>query len=208
MNHNPKKDVEAALFREHMRGVQPLKKEKTISSKKNNPEVVINSTSKKLVREDTHDNLNKTLYSVEKKLKPYKPFYEGVTIHADDLPMQITSESILSYGLERLSAHHQEKITKGMIEINSRIDLHGTDRFEAQDRLNRFLDHAKAHGLRNLLVIHGKGSKHGETPILKQHLFLWLRTYSALLALHSAHAKHGGSGALYVLLRRHTKKAE
>jgi DNA-nicking Smr family endonuclease len=196
-----------SIFRESMKGVKPLKKSKVIpqvhekkSLKPHHPKEL---TPPPL---PTQDNLDKQYHSLQKKLNPYKPVYENVTInYSEDLEEPITSESILKYKTENLSPAHVSKLNKGDIRIDSKIDLHGLERFEAQDRLHRFLEHAKSHGLKNLLIIHGKGSKHGETPILKQHLYLWLRHYPALLAMHSAHPKHGGSGALYVLLKKPQK---
>jgi DNA-nicking Smr family endonuclease len=196
-----------SLFQESMKGVKPLKKSKVITpvheKKSSKPHQPKELTPPAL---PTQDNLDKQYHSLQKKLNPYKPVYENVTInYSEDLEEPITSESILKFKTENLSPAHVSKLSKGDIRIDSKIDLHGLERFEAQDRLQRFLEHAKSHGLKNLLIIHGKGSKHGETPILKQHLYLWLRHYPALLAMHSAHPKHGGSGALYVLLKKPQK---
>lgn len=198
-----------ALFRSLMLDVKPLKKRKTISTsikkKPESPKIKIIEPFSPAVQ----DNLDKERHSLAKKQRVYKPFQPGVTIHySEDLQEPITSESILQYQMENLSPEHQQKIKKGQLKIDSRIDLHGIERFEAQDRLHRYLEHAKSHGLRNLLIIHGKGSKHGETPILKTHLYLWLRHYPAILAMHSAHSKHGGTGALYVLLKKKQKNHE
>jgi DNA-nicking Smr family endonuclease len=198
---------EHSLFRKSMHGVKPLKKSKVISpvheKKAISPQKNKEQAPPPL---PSQDNLDKQYHSLKKKLMPYKPVYENVTInYSEDLEEPITSESILRYKTENLSPQHLSKLSKGDFRIDSKIDLHGLERFEAQDRLHRYLDHAKSHGLKNLLVIHGKGSKHGETPILKQHLYLWLRHYPSLLAMHSAHPKHGGTGALYVLLKKPQK---
>ena len=195
-------DDETSFFHEQMSGVIPLKKRKTVEP---NPIQTIKTISKTVIDDDDaqphHDNLDKRLNSLQKKqvrilVKP------GVSINCEpQFDLKITSDSILEWGLGTLSTKHQQKIRQGDFAIENRIDLHGQDRFEAQERLKRFIDHARSHGKRNLLVIHGKGSRHGETPILKQHLFIWLKDSPYILALHSAHAKHGGSGALYVLLK-------
>ncbi len=196
-----------SLFQQFMRDVKPLKKRKTIEPVIEKPapkKTKITATSLDLPQ--TQDNLDKHYNSQNKKLRPYKPVHPTVTInYSADLDEPITSETILKYQTQNLSPNHLDKLVKGQVHIDARIDLHGLERFEAQDRLHRFLDHAKSHGLRMLLIIHGKGSKHGETPILKTHLYLWLRQYPYLLAMHSAHSKHGGSGALYVLLKKAQK---
>jgi DNA-nicking Smr family endonuclease len=198
-------DDDIHLFRSLMKGVQPIKKGlKSIIYKE--PPAPLKISAKPLkpkLEPSTQDNLDKVPYSLEKKLKKHKPFQPGVTLNvSNDYDEQITSASILAHGLESLSQQHRDRLTKGLLHIDARIDLHGLERFEAQDRLNKFIHHARGHANRTLLVIHGKGSKHGETPILKQHLFLWLRQYPHVLAIHSAHPKHGGTGAIYVVLKK------
>ncbi|HRY16587.1 MAG TPA: Smr/MutS family protein, partial [Candidatus Competibacteraceae bacterium] len=47
----------------------------------------------------------------------------------------------------------------------------------------------------------GKGSRH-RGPILKQKVNHWLRQRDEVLAFCSARAIDGGTGAVYVLLRR------
>lgn len=196
-----------ALFRSLMRDVKPLKKRKTITPTIKKSAITPKNIIIEPLTPATQDNLDQERHSLTRKQRPYKPFQPGVSIHySEDLHEPITSESVLQYQMDHLAPEHQQKLKKGQIKIDSRIDLHGVERFEAQDRLHRYLEHAKSHGLRNLLIIHGKGSKHGEAPILKTHLYLWLRHYPAILAMHSAHAKHGGTGALYVLLKKAQKQ--
>ncbi len=195
---------ESCLFKQHMHDVQPLKKTKTVEpvQLKSLPQ-----QPKQIHHEELssphQDNLDKTLNSLQKKQQPPKK-KPGVTLNINpEYDLKITSETQLEWGLGSLSPAHQQKLRHGEFLIENRIDLHGLERFEAQERLKRFIEHARSHGKRNLLVIHGKGSRHGETPILKQHLYSWLKNHPYILALRSAHAKHGGSGALYVLLKKH-----
>lgn len=199
---------ETSLFHEQMSGVKPLKKRKTIAP---NPIKVIQATAKTIIEDNNNhpyqDNLDKRLNSLQKKQQAPIITKPGISINCDpQYDLKITSDTILEWQLDTLSTSHQQKLRQGDFAIQNRIDLHGLDRFEAEERLKRFIEHAKSHGKRNLLVIHGKGSRHGETPILKQHLFIWLKNYPYVLALQSAHAKHGGSGALYVLLKKHLNK--
>lgn len=87
----------------------------------------------------------------------------------------------------------------------TRIDLHGLDRAQAQHRLRKAFGTAGALGQRCVAVIHGHGrrSPTGE-PTLKQALPGWLR--SKPLADHvrgfaPATPRHGGPGATLVLIR-------
>lgn len=209
MANHSNTDDDIHLFRSHMRDVKPLKKGlKSLQFKENPPAVKVQA--KPLISQqelNTQNNLDKIPHSLEKKLKKNKSFQAGVTLNISlDHAEPITSSSILSYGTEALSQQHRDRLIKGLLPIDARIDLHGLERFEAQERLQRFLHHARGHANRTLLIIHGKGSKHGETPILKQHIFLWLRQYPHVLAIHSAHPKHGGTGAIYLILKKSDSK--
>ncbi len=104
----------------------------------------------------------------------------------------------------------QERFRKGEMEIDGRLDLHGFTRDEARKKVSGFLAAHYASGSRFLLIITGKGTfrKSDEAVqggVLRDSLPDWLsepdvRPY--ILAFDTAKAKHGGSGAFYVLLRR------
>lgn len=57
-------------------------------------------------------------------------------------------------------------------------------------------------GKRCLLIIHGKGGIQGAPPVIKNLLNRWLPQINEVIAFHSALPKDGGSGAIYVLLKR------
>ena len=62
-----------------------------------------------------------------------------------------------------------------------------------------------------MLVIHGRGLKSSQGPVLKELLVRWLTTGSLshlVLAFASARPCDGGTGALYVLLKRRPKKSQ
>jgi len=113
-----------------------------------------------------------------------------------------------------------QKLGRGQVEYDAKLDLHGHSREGAYVALRRFLTDARRAGLRCVLVVTGKGdhpfarhtlhsTRHYDTPerqgILRSALPQWLEE-AELRALVSgfqpAHPKHGGGGAFYVLLRR------
>ncbi|RWK33514.1 Smr/MutS family protein [Mesorhizobium sp.] len=98
-----------------------------------------------------------------------------------------------------------EKLSKGRLPIEGRVDLHGLSQDEAYSLLFSFLHRAHAGGIRYVLVITGKGSSSGGDGILRRAVPAWLSTpaFRPLVSSHDhAARKHGGSGALYVRLRR------
>lgn len=110
-----------------------------------------------------------------------------------------------------LDRRTEEKFRKGQIKIAARLDLHGLRQHEAQQALERFILEAYASGKRCVLVITGKGKAKAdgdfwaEDGVLKQNVPLWLEQAAlagCILKTAPARPQHGGSGALYVLLRR------
>lgn len=100
------------------------------------------------------------------------------------------------------------RMGRGDMAIDARIDLHGLSQAAAHARLMRFLAHAQARDLRVLLVITGKGGQgkaDGERGVLRRVMPQWIRESAAgshVLSISSAHPRHGGTGAYYVVLRR------
>ncbi len=97
------------------------------------------------------------------------------------------------------------KMRTGEYSIEAKLDLHGMVITEAREALARFLVKCKNKGIRQVLIIHGKGRAHHD-PILKNKLNHWLRQTNDILAFCSAKSKEGGTGALYVLLKKMTRK--
>ena len=108
----------------------------------------------------------------------------------------------VSPGVDRRTA---EKHRRGRLPVEARLDLHGLTQEEAHRALERFLPHAQESGCRSVLVITGKGSADGTRGVLKESVPRWLNQpplRALILSFSWAQPKDGGTGALYVLLRR------
>ena len=104
---------------------------------------------------------------------------------------------------DRLDDTTTRKLAKGKLSIDSRLDLHGMTQAEAHDRLYGFLYTARQNGQRVVLVITGKGRLGG--GILRSTVPLWFEEFrfrELVSGYREAHQSHGGTGALYVRLRR------
>ena len=98
-----------------------------------------------------------------------------------------------------------EKLSRGKVAIEGRVDLHGMTQGEAHALLLSFLQRAQANGVRYVLVITGKGFSSGGDGILRRQVPAWLSTppFRQLVSSHDVSARHhGGEGALYVRLRK------
>jgi DNA-nicking Smr family endonuclease len=95
------------------------------------------------------------------------------------------------------------RLARGSFSRQAELDLHGLTAAEAREELGRFIAECVDRGLTCVRVIHGKGHGSGQAgPVLKRLADQWLRRCRAVLAFVTARPVDGGSGALYVLLRR------
>ena len=111
-----------------------------------------------------------------------------------------------------------ERLRRGQLEPQSRLDLHGMTEAAAHRALARFIPSAHAQGERLVLVVTGKGLKQpaADEPfdlelhmrsrgVLRTMVPRWLKdaALAPLVAdVRAAHRKHGGGGALYIYLRK------
>jgi len=99
-------------------------------------------------------------------------------------------------GIDRRGA---QRLKRGQMPIEGRLDLHGMTQDEAHRALGAFIARSQSAGKRAILVITGKsGVLHGAAA-------RWLEegdNRGRVLAASRAQPQHGGAGALYVLLRR------
>jgi DNA-nicking Smr family endonuclease len=112
-----------------------------------------------------------------------------------------------------LDGNTEDRLRRGLIAPDGRLDLHGMTEASAYRALHAYLGRAHKDGRRLVLVITGKGNpKRDDAPwmqsphgVLKQMVPRWLkeRPLAVLIAaVGPAHRRHGGEGALYVYLRK------
>jgi len=104
-----------------------------------------------------------------------------------------------------------KQLKLGELTVQAHIDLHGYVKEEAKIALMNFIHNCHALGYRTLLVIHGRGLKSDAGPVLKENVVRWLTTGTLshlVLALCSARPCDGGTGALYVLLKKRPMKSK
>jgi DNA-nicking Smr family endonuclease len=96
-----------------------------------------------------------------------------------------------------------KRLRRGQFSVGSEIDLHGLTSAQAHAALSEFIVEASSRRLGCVRVIHGKGLRSGPGgPVIKKRIGRWLRQRDEVLAYASARAVDGGTGAIYVLLRK------
>ena len=174
-------EKDKALFRQMMIDVKPLQKNKQ-RVESSLPKRTSLPTKKKQI--DAPPTLKETIYL------------------SDYYTDEVQTNTVLSYCSHSIPHKRFRELKTGQIGWQARLDLHGLWPDAAKDSLLQFIFKQSALEHRCLLIIHGKGSHQGEAPVLKNLVNHWLPQFPQVLAFHSALAKDGGSGALYVLLKR------
>lgn len=107
-----------------------------------------------------------------------------------------------------LDASWDRKLARGSVQPDFFLDLHGHNLATAWHLLDLRLEQAIACGARVMLLVTGKPPK-GEPPVARGRIRAavgdWLaasRHAGAIAAVRNAHPRHGGTGALYIILRR------
>lgn len=109
-----------------------------------------------------------------------------------------------------LDGRWEKQIRRGQLMPEMAIDLHGHTLALAHQRLERALVQSLADGVRVLLVVTGKprenrGGEEGRRGAIRAEIGHWLQSSSMadrIASVRTAHPRHGGTGALYIILRR------
>jgi len=132
---------------------------------------------------------------------PLAPFHIGQALKPQSgFKLYSDSPKAEPYPIE---PKRKRRLSRERDPIEARLDLHGLTQIQAESRLKAFVQQAYASDYRAILVITGKGL--AENGILKRHAPEWLAdpALSPMIAgVSQAHARHGGSGALYIALKR------
>lgn len=114
-----------------------------------------------------------------------------------DYSSDVSPEAFLRNGLSRLTLRKLRRCN-----IQDSLDLHGHRIEESRKLLQAFLHEACQHGLRCVLVIHGKGmNSRGGEAVLRNLTRNWLTQHPQVLAFCAAPLERGGNGAVLVMLK-------
>ena len=138
--------------------------------------------------------------AADRKSRPDAPARTGAAPQA-----QVSRRAAAAAAPGGVDRRTQQRLRRGQIPIDSRIDLHGMTRSQAHDALTRGLAAAQARSERCVLVITGKGEIDGERGVLRRSAPRWLgegENAARVLDMAPARARDGGAGAFYVYLRK------
>ena len=123
---------------------------------------------------------------------------------SDELEVtEVDAAETLSFCRAGIQKSVFRKLRSGNYRISDELDLHGFTIKQAKQILVYFLQEAVQFESCCIRIIHGKGHRSGnKKPVLKTQVNHWLSEHERVLAFHSAKPSDGGSGAVYVLLKR------
>lgn len=115
----------------------------------------------------------------------------------------VETEDELIYATPGVQLKLMKRLKQGHVPWSAGLDLHGMTLDDARNELSGFIRECSIQQLRCIMVIHGKAySGEGQQPLMKSYVNDWLRQMPQVIAFTSAQPKDGGTGALYVLLKR------
>ncbi|MGO1502192.1 MAG: DNA endonuclease SmrA [Marinobacter sp.] len=147
-------------------------------------------------RELTPGHLERQRAAVEKPLKDSNP----LTSETVD---PLTAHDILSWQRPGIQHGVFRKLKHGQYPLEARLDLHRMTVEQARREVFQFIGDCVRYGLRSVIILHGKGERNPDgIAQLKSYLAKWLPELPSVLAFHSAEKRHGGTGAVYVMVRK------
>jgi DNA-nicking Smr family endonuclease len=118
-------------------------------------------------------------------------------------PFELETGEELLYIRPGMQQRTLKKLRRGLFVVDGELDLHGMTVPIARQAVADFLKECRQRHVQCVRVIHGKGrgSRH-RGPVLKQKIGHWLQQRDEVLGYCSARSCDGGTGAVYVLLKR------
>ncbi|RPH30697.1 DNA endonuclease SmrA [Buttiauxella warmboldiae] len=109
----------------------------------------------------------------------------------------------LEFKREGLQTGVLDKLRLGKYQQQANLNLIRQPVEQCRQMLFVFIQEAKKAGLRNVLIVHGKGREDkSHANIVRSYLARWLMEFEEVQAFCCAMPHHGGSGACYVALKK------
>ncbi len=173
-----KENDDFALFREEMRDATPIRHNSQLVER---PKPEVKTRRKRTIEHEVTGQAFSDMFA----------------------PDTVGNEEYLEYRGPGIQHKLFSKLRTGKVHLEAELDLHGMTIAKAEPALGQFLDLCQQQQIRCVRIIHGKGwGSRDNKPILKSKINYWLRQSPAVLAFCSATVEDGGTGALYVLLKR------
>ncbi|MEL7293033.1 MAG: DNA endonuclease SmrA [Pseudomonadota bacterium] len=123
----------------------------------------------------------------------------------DHAPM-LKPEDMIEFKRDGVQEGVYRKLRLGKYPIQARLDLHRRTLKEARDEVIKFLKQCIQMDIRTVVIVHGRGERSNPPALMKSYVAQWLQQIRDVQCVHSAQRFHGGTGAVYVMLRKSAEK--
>ncbi|MGR5288021.1 DNA endonuclease SmrA [Vibrio maritimus] len=123
----------------------------------------------------------------------------------DYAPM-VKPDDIIEFKRDGVQEGVYRKLRLGKYPLQAKLDLHRRTLKEARDEVIKLLQQCMRMDIRTVIIVHGRGERSNPPALMKSYLANWLTQIKEVQCVHSAQRFHGGSGAVYVMLRKSQEK--
>ena len=193
------------LWEKITKNIQPIDNNSSKKDREFNDSKGLNSANNQQKRKLDSLSSEKTNQIIEKRSKS-----NLINNNKVSSSLKVNTEDVFTGIHKRLD----QKMTRGHVEIDASIDLHGLNQEQARLELNNFILRSKKNNFKIVLVITGKGNSpktdslyevdNSQRGVLNKNLPLWLKKDEIRKNINGyryASQKHGGQGAYYILLK-------
>lgn len=115
---------------------------------------------------------------------------------------QLAPRDVLEWKKDGVQRQVFTRLKNGQYPIEGSLDLHRLSVRESRDAVFKFFHLAQAKGWRMVLIAHGRGEQSATPARIKSFVIHWLGQMPEVIAYSSADRRHGGTGAVLVLLKK------
>ena len=152
------------------------------------------------LKKRAHRHDSATRFRRQAAVEEIERVIDGLSSEAAEI---VDSSDELLFAAPGVQLRLLKRLRLGHLPWEAGLDLHGYTVEAARDELSRFIRDASRQELRCVLIVHGKAhTQPGQPALIKSCVNDWLRQLHDVLAFCSAQPRDGGTGAVYVLLRR------
>ncbi|MCK5893986.1 MAG: Smr/MutS family protein [Endozoicomonadaceae bacterium] len=186
-NNNKTNDDESHLFRQEVAGAKPLP---------------LRQRQRQATTNSKTDKISSFTKQVRQRAAITHPTQSSDGL-SDTHIQPIEPEQTIEYIKAGLQHSRFKRLKQGRLSIDANLDLHGCTIEEARQSLTHFLSVCQNKNYRCVQVIHGKSHcSFGQQDTIKSYVNQWLPQIHSVQAFSSCLQRDGGSGAVYVLLKR------
>lgn len=176
------------LFQQETQGVQPLQAPPKVALNRSPISELATAARREAAQRELDEERNFLALDNVEMLDPYYPL-----------------------DFKRPGVQHgvYRKLRQGKYPMDARLDLHRMTAERAREEVFHFIREALGYDLRNVLLVPGRGTHNqSQEAVLKSYLNKWLPEFDEVQAFCSAIPSHGGTGAVYVMLKKSEQRKQ